>query len=162
VSKTHLLKYIKLFEDDLTLDNLTIAQLRPLCRILQVKIVPFATPDLLRFHLNLRLRELRADDKLIMHEGGVDTLTVERLMEACRERGMRAMGMSEQRLRQQLTQWLELSQVRFWTFTFEQSAIFRTSKSPSRCCYYRAPSTSPKTCNLRIVSRTFSVLCRKM
>ena len=110
MSKTDLMKFIKLFEDDLTLDNLALSQLRALCRILQVRIMPFATPDTLRFQLNLRLRELRADDKLIVHEGGPSTLTIDRLQEACRERGMRAMGMSGERLQQQLQQWLELSQ----------------------------------------------------
>lgn len=46
-------------------------------------------------------------------EGGVEALSFERLVEACRERGMRVYGMSEARLRAQLQQWLELSRVRF-------------------------------------------------
>lgn len=40
---------------------------------------------------------------------GVDILTVPELQQACRARGMRALGISEDRLRYQLSQWLELS-----------------------------------------------------
>ena len=36
-------------------------------------------------------------------------MTVEELQAACRARGMRAYGVSEQRLRSQLSQWLDLS-----------------------------------------------------
>ena len=39
---------------------------------------------------------------------GVDSLDTEELQQACRERGMRAMGVSEMRLRNQLEQWLDL------------------------------------------------------
>ncbi len=45
----------------------------------------------------------------IAAEGGVDMLSVEEVQTACRARGMRALGVSEQRLRDQLKQWLELS-----------------------------------------------------
>lgn len=40
---------------------------------------------------------------------GIDSLTVEELQSACRARGMRALGLAEDRLRKQLAQWLELS-----------------------------------------------------
>lgn len=39
---------------------------------------------------------------------GVDSLDTEELQQACRDRGMRAMGVSENRLRNQLEQWLDL------------------------------------------------------
>lgn len=39
----------------------------------------------------------------------MDSLAVWELQQACRARGMRAYGLSEERLRLQLTQWLELS-----------------------------------------------------
>lgn len=35
-------------------------------------------------------------------EGGVDTLTVPELQQACRARGMRSLGMSEERLKEQV------------------------------------------------------------
>jgi LETM1 and EF-hand domain-containing protein 1 len=39
---------------------------------------------------------------------GVDSLTVSELQQANRARGMRALGVDEQRLKMQLEQWLEL------------------------------------------------------
>lgn len=45
----------------------------------------------------------------IIEREGLDSLAVWELQQACRARGMRAYGLSEERLRLQLTQWLELS-----------------------------------------------------
>jgi hypothetical protein len=56
----------------------------------------------------MRLRSLKADDKLILKEG-VDSLTVWELQQACKARGMKAFGVSEDRMRQNLSEWLELS-----------------------------------------------------
>jgi LETM1 and EF-hand domain-containing protein 1 len=56
----------------------------------------------------MRLRSLAADDKVIQKEG-IDSLTVSELQAACRARGMRALGISEIRLKSQLLQWLDLS-----------------------------------------------------
>ncbi|KAI1704977.1 LETM1-like protein domain-containing protein [Ditylenchus destructor] len=107
VSNTDLFKFTKLFEDELTLDNLSMSQLRALCRILSIP--PLGTPEILRFQLHMKLRDLKADDRMIAAEGGVDALSVQELQSACRARGMRALGVSEERLRNQLKQWLELS-----------------------------------------------------
>ena len=38
----------------------------------------------------------------------VDSLDIEELQQACRDRGMRAIGLSESRLKAQLGQWLDL------------------------------------------------------
>ena len=40
---------------------------------------------------------------------GVDSLSVSELQQACKARGMRAYGMSNQALKSQLTNWLDLS-----------------------------------------------------
>ena len=40
---------------------------------------------------------------------GVDAMSVAELQQACKARGMRALGVSEGRLRRQLKSWLELS-----------------------------------------------------
>lgn len=81
-------------------------QLVALCRLLELQ--PIGTNNFLRFQLRMKLRTLKADDQMISKEG-VDILTVPELQQACRARGMRAIGLSEERLRSQLTQWLELS-----------------------------------------------------
>ncbi|PAV67941.1 hypothetical protein WR25_01187 isoform C [Diploscapter pachys] len=107
VSNEELLKFSKLFEDELTLDNLGMSQLRSLCRLMTIQ--PLGSPEILRFQLNMKLRELKADDKMIASEGGVEKLSTIDLQAACRARGMRSVGLSEERLRDQLRQWLELS-----------------------------------------------------
>uniref|UniRef100_A0A183C1Z7 Letm1 RBD domain-containing protein n=1 Tax=Globodera pallida TaxID=36090 RepID=A0A183C1Z7_GLOPA len=107
VNNVELFKFIKLFEDQLTLDNLSMMHLRALCRLLG--IVQLGTPEILRFRLRMKLRELKADDHFIEREGGVEVLSAQELQSACRARGMRALGLSEERLRDQLKQWVELS-----------------------------------------------------
>uniref|UniRef100_A0AAZ3P583 Mitochondrial proton/calcium exchanger protein n=1 Tax=Oncorhynchus tshawytscha TaxID=74940 RepID=A0AAZ3P583_ONCTS len=104
-SNEQIIRFSKLFEDELTLDNLTRPQLVALCRLLELQSI--GTNNFLRFQLIMKLRAIRADDKLIAEEG-VDTLSVNELQAACRVRGMRALGVTEERLREQLQQWLEL------------------------------------------------------
>uniref|UniRef100_A0A8C8RL17 Mitochondrial proton/calcium exchanger protein n=1 Tax=Pelusios castaneus TaxID=367368 RepID=A0A8C8RL17_9SAUR len=104
-SNEEILRFSKLFEDELTLDNLTRPQLVALCKLLELQSI--GTNNFLRFQLIMRLRSMKADDKLIAEEG-VDSLTVKELQAACRARGMRALGVTEERLREQLKQWLEL------------------------------------------------------
>ncbi|XP_058805734.1 mitochondrial proton/calcium exchanger protein isoform X2 [Phymastichus coffea] len=101
-----IMKFSKLFEDEITLDSLSRQQLIALCRVLDVQT--FGTSNFLRFLLRMKLRSLAADDRLIEKEG-ILTLTRPELQQACRARGMRAYGMSEQKLREQLSQWLDLS-----------------------------------------------------
>ncbi|XP_019334285.1 mitochondrial proton/calcium exchanger protein isoform X2 [Alligator mississippiensis] len=104
-SNEEILRFSKLFEDELTLDNLTRPQLVALCKLLELQSI--GTNNFLRFQLTMKLRTIKADDKLIAEEG-VDILTVKELQAACRARGMRALGVTEDRLREQLKQWLDL------------------------------------------------------
>ncbi|XP_050049431.1 mitochondrial proton/calcium exchanger protein-like [Dermacentor andersoni] len=101
-----ILKFSKLFEDEITLDSLTRPQLTALCRLLELQ--PIGTNNFLRFQLRMKLRSLKADDQMIYKEG-IDSLTVTELQAASRARGMRAMGLPESKLRYQLAQWLDLS-----------------------------------------------------
>lgn len=100
------MKFSKLFEDEITLDSLSRPQLIALCRLLELK--PVGPNNFLRFQLRMQLRSLKSDDRMIQTEG-VSSLTVPELQQACRSRGMRALGVAEDRLRTQLQQWLELS-----------------------------------------------------
>ncbi|CAG9772608.1 unnamed protein product [Ceutorhynchus assimilis] len=106
VSTEEIMKFSKLFEDEITLDSLTRSQLIALCRVLDVHTL--GTNNFLRFQLRMKLRQLAADDKMIQKEG-VHSLTLGEIQQACRARGMRAYGVSELRLRSQLNQWLDLS-----------------------------------------------------
>ncbi|RXM29886.1 LETM1 and EF-hand domain-containing protein 1, mitochondrial [Acipenser ruthenus] len=104
-SNEEIMRFSKLFEDELTLDNLTRPQLVALCKLLELQSI--GTNNFLRFQIIMKLRAIRADDKLISEEG-VDSLNVNEVQSACRVRGMRALGVTEERLREQLKQWLEL------------------------------------------------------
>lgn len=105
-SNEEIIKFSTIFEDEITLDSLSRQQLTALCRVLDIN--PMGTTNLLRFQIRMRLRSLAADDKMIMKEG-IDSLTIQELQTACQARAMRAYGVSEEKLRTQLSQWLELS-----------------------------------------------------
>jgi LETM1 and EF-hand domain-containing protein 1 len=57
-----ILKFSKLFEDELTLDSLSRQQLTALCRVLDIN--PMGTTNFLRFQIRMKLRSLAADDKV--------------------------------------------------------------------------------------------------
>ncbi|XP_038214087.1 mitochondrial proton/calcium exchanger protein [Zerene cesonia] len=101
-----IMKFSKLFEDEITLDSLQRPHLVALCKVLNVSTI--GTGAMLRFNLKMKLRSLAADDKMIAKEG-VDSLNFSELQQACRARGMRAYGVSEERLRKELRNWLDLS-----------------------------------------------------
>ncbi|XP_054913085.1 mitochondrial proton/calcium exchanger protein isoform X2 [Poeciliopsis prolifica] len=104
-SNEQIIKFSKLFEDELTLDNLTRPQLVALCHLLELQSI--GTNNFLRFQLIMKLRAIHADDKLIAEEG-IESMNVTEVQAACRARGMRSLGVTEERLREQLSQWLDL------------------------------------------------------
>lgn len=108
VAPSELLKFAKLFNDELTLDNLERVQLVSLCRF--VGIQPFGTDAFLRARLRLHLKEIKEDDRDIQNEG-LDSLTEDELRQACRARGMRApFGEgSAVFMKDQLAEWLDWS-----------------------------------------------------
>lgn len=106
VTNQDILKFSKLFEDSITLDNMTRGQLVAICRLLE--FTPIGTNAFLRFQIEMQLRKLKADDVIIAKEG-VEQMTVGELQTACKERGMRAVGLTQEKLVTQLRQWIELS-----------------------------------------------------
>ena len=101
-----IVKFSKLFEDEITLDSMTRQQLVALCRLLE--LTPLGTVNFLRLQLELKVRQLKTDDRVIQREG-LDNLNVQELQTACKERGMRAIGMSRAAMTTQLSHWLDLS-----------------------------------------------------
>ncbi|XP_072213172.1 LETM1 domain-containing protein LETM2, mitochondrial [Excalfactoria chinensis] len=104
-STQEIVSFSKLFEDELTLEHLERPQLVALCKLLELQ--PIGTNNLLRFQLLLRLRTIKTDDEMIAKEG-ISGLSVSELQSACRARGMRSLGLSEEQLKEQLRQWLDL------------------------------------------------------
>ncbi|KAG6932189.1 leucine zipper and EF-hand containing transmembrane protein 2 [Chelydra serpentina] len=104
-STQEIVRFSKLFEDELTLEHLERPQLVALCKLLELQ--PIGTNNLLRFQLLMQLRSIKADDEMIAKEG-VDGLSVSELQSASRARGMRSLGLTEEQLKEQLSQWLDL------------------------------------------------------
>lgn len=105
VSNEEILGFAKLFNDELTLDNISRPRLVNMCKYMG--ITPFGTDAYLRFMLRDKLRQIKEDDKMIQVEG-VESLTEAELRQACRDRGMLGL-LSVEEMRQQLQDWLDLS-----------------------------------------------------
>ncbi|KAH7922834.1 LETM1-domain-containing protein [Leucogyrophana mollusca] len=104
-SATDIINVAKLFDDDLTLDNLSRPQLVSMCRYMGINA--FGTDNFLRGAIRSRLMTLRRDDQAIYSEG-VDELSTSELQAACQSRGIRTGGVSPARLRDELTTWIQL------------------------------------------------------
>ena len=95
----------RLFDDDLTLDNLSRPQLVSMSRYMGLNA--FGTDNFLRGAIRSRLLAIRRDDQLIDSEG-VDSLSTSELQAACQSRGIRTSGVSPARLRDELSTWISL------------------------------------------------------
>ncbi|KAH6918639.1 MRS7 family protein [Coprinopsis sp. MPI-PUGE-AT-0042] len=104
-SAQDIINVAKLFDDDLTLDNLSRPQLVSMSRYMGLNA--FGTDNFLRGQIRARLLHLRRDDQLI-HSEGVDSLSTSELQAACQSRGIRTGGISPARLREELTTWIHL------------------------------------------------------
>jgi LETM1 and EF-hand domain-containing protein 1 len=83
------MQFSKLFENELTLDNLPRPQLIAMCRFLQ--LAPYGPDAFLRFSLRNKLRDIQRDDGLLAAQG-IETLDEEELESALRTRGMNHTG----------------------------------------------------------------------
>lgn len=105
VSNEEILGFAKLFNDELTLDNISRPRLVSMCKYMGIN--PFGTDAYLRYMLRKRLKRIKDDDRLIQAEG-VESLSEAELREECRERGMLGL-VSVEEMRQLLRDWLDLS-----------------------------------------------------
>ncbi|KAF8507314.1 LETM1-domain-containing protein [Hysterangium stoloniferum] len=101
----NIINVAKLFDDDLTLDNLSRPQIVSMCRYMGIN--GFGTDNFLRGTIRGRLERLRLDDQLIDVEG-VEELSTSELQQACQSRGVRTTGVSPSRLREELQTWIDL------------------------------------------------------
>ena len=97
-SAADVINVARLFDDDLTLDNLSRPQLVSMCRYMGVNA--FGTDNFLRGAIRAQLLQLRRDDQLIASEG-IDELSTSELQAACQARGIRVSGVSPARLREE-------------------------------------------------------------
>jgi LETM1 and EF-hand domain-containing protein 1, mitochondrial len=104
-STEDIINVAKLFDDDLTLDNLSRPQLTSICRYMGLNA--FGTDNFLRGAVRSRLLQIRRDDQAILAEGA-DELSTSELQNACQSRGIRTYGVSPARLREDLSTWINL------------------------------------------------------
>ena len=102
-----IVRVASLFKDELTLDTLPHSQLVMLAKYAGLN--PFVPDGILRSQLRKKVIEIKADDVMLLHEGGGERLTKAELKAACETRGMRAVGLTEAQYATQLDEWLALS-----------------------------------------------------
>lgn len=105
VSNEEILGFAKLFNDELTLDNISRPRLVNMCKYMGIS--PYGTDAYLRYMLRKRLQKIKDDDKMILAEG-VESLSEDELRQACRDRGLLGL-LSVDEMRQQLRDWVDLS-----------------------------------------------------
>eukprot|EP01041_Mallomonas_annulata_P006773 gene6773-13722_t len=104
--KESVIRIAQLFKDELTLANIARPQLVLMCQFMGLP--PYGNDALLRFQLRAKMRLVKEDDRRILWEG-LDSLTKLELREACRDRGMRSVGLTLYGYKLQLREWLDLS-----------------------------------------------------
>lgn len=95
----------KLFDDDMTLDNLTRPQLVSICRYIQVNA--FGTDNFLRFQIRSEMNRIRRDD-LVINDEGTESMSYHELVSACQQRGIWTVNVPEEKLRESLDVWINL------------------------------------------------------
>ncbi|XP_024030213.1 mitochondrial proton/calcium exchanger protein [Morus notabilis] len=107
VSNDEILGFAKFFNDELTLDNISRPRLMNMCKYMGITPLSYVTDSYLRYVLRRRLQKIKDDDKLIQAEG-LESLSEEELIAACRERGILG-SRSVEEMREELRDWLDLS-----------------------------------------------------
>jgi len=98
VSNEEILGFAKLFNDELTLDNISRPRVVNMCKYMGIQ--PYGTDNYLRYMLRKKIREIKEDDILIQSEG-LESLSESELRQACRERGYLGLVSTED-MRQQV------------------------------------------------------------
>lgn len=104
-SPEDIIRVAKLFEDELTLDNLTRPQLVSMCRYMQINA--FGTDNYLRYQIRFKLNRIRQDDMTISVEG-VEQMSHHELQSACQSRGIQTSSLTDKQLQEELNQWIDL------------------------------------------------------
>ena len=104
-TRDDVIKVAKLFDDELTLDNLSRPQLVSICRYMQM--TAFGTDNYLRFQIRHSLNRIRQDDMVISNEG-TDSMSYQELLVACQSRGVWTHNRTREQLKEGLDVWINL------------------------------------------------------
>ncbi|WFD05992.1 LETM1 domain-containing protein ylh47 [Malassezia vespertilionis] len=132
-TKEDVIRVAKLFDDEMTLDNLTRPQLVSMCRYIQVNA--FGTDNYMRFQIRHAMGRIRRDDLVISSEGS-QHMSYQELLSACQSRGIGTMNMSEEEARECLKVWIKLH---------VKEKISGTLLILSRAFYFSSHPNMPKT-----------------
>lgn len=105
-SMEEIMRFSRLFEQEMRLRDMCDAQLTAMSRILGLSTG--GLPIHLRIRLRHHISHLRREDRDYYWEG-VDTLKRAELIEACKKRAICFSGVTEEEMRSDLSRWLELS-----------------------------------------------------
>jgi len=103
-----ILRFSKLFQEELSLKNMSDKQMSALSRMLGLPQTRSWWPGHLEVQLRHHITQLRREDRDYMWEG-VDGLTHAELVEACKKRAICFHDVSEEEMKRDLRRWLELS-----------------------------------------------------
>jgi len=108
VDNAEIVRFARLFNNELTLDHLERVQLVGMCQFVGISV--FGTDTFLRNRLRSHLQQIKRDDCEVEEEG-LENLTEDELRAACRARGIRTpFGENAVRFMQsQMRDWLDLS-----------------------------------------------------
>ncbi|KAG0210843.1 hypothetical protein BGX33_004652 [Mortierella sp. NVP41] len=98
-TSAEMIRVARLFGDELTVDNLSRPQLLSMCRYMNLNA--FGTDNFLRYQIRTSMNSIRKDDKK-------ESLTERELHAACQSCGINTTDAANDRLRSELSQWLEL------------------------------------------------------
>lgn len=103
-----ILRFSKLFEEELSLKNFSEKHLRVMSKMLGLPQANSWWPRHLEVQLRHHITNLRSEDREY-HWEGIDGLNRGELIEACRKRGIRFHEVEESEMRQELNRWLDIS-----------------------------------------------------
>ncbi|GAM19272.1 hypothetical protein SAMD00019534_024470 [Acytostelium subglobosum LB1] len=110
VSSEEILTFSQLFRDEITMEKISRPQLLAMHKYLAGGsfVAKWYSNDYLRQQINKKLKKIKQDDILIRKEG-LDSLTLEELVDAAIVRGFKVEGYGRKQIEHQLEQWLDLS-----------------------------------------------------
>lgn len=105
LSSEEIVEVCRSLSEDITLDNLPRPQLLSLCKYMTLNAI--GTDTFLRYQIRRAMGKLKQDDVMIDEEG-IDSLHSDELKAACNVRGIRTISVSEEYMKRELGQWIEL------------------------------------------------------
>lgn len=107
-SLKEILRFSHLFQDEFNVKNMSQVQMRAMSKMLGLPVASTWWPGHLEVQLRHHITNLRREDRDLVWEG-IENLTQQELIEACRKRAIRFHEVTEDQMRKDLNRWLELS-----------------------------------------------------